>query len=113
MNYIGGMYFFNRKKNATKDDEIADEHDTYLCKFVTDGSGKKLGESISLDDDILILKSKGRFLGIPLKHVENNGKTLLVKGLVDFDKAYDMGENWREKSFNEDYKTTDSSSRGT
>ena len=96
---IGGMFFFNRGKDRDVEEEIDEEHDNLLCKFVTDGSGRKIGESVSIDDDVLIIKSKERFLGIPLKHVEDKGKTLLVKGLVDLDKAYEMGEQWRSTSF--------------
>jgi len=98
---IGGIFFFNKKKNRDVEDESEQEYDHLLCKFVTDGSGRKIGESISIDDDIVIIKSKERFLGIPLKHIEDTGKTLLVKGLVDFDRAYEMGEKWRKNSFYE------------
>lgn len=98
---IGGIFFFNKKKNRDVEDESEQEYDHLLCKFVTDGSGRKIGESISIDDDIVIIKSKERFLGIPLKHIEDTGKTLLVKGLVDFDRAYEMGEKWRKTSFYE------------
>ena len=98
---IGGIFFFNKKKNRDVEDESEQEYDHLLCKFVTDGSGRKIGESISIDDDIVIIKSKERFLGVPLKHIEDTGKTLLVKGLVDFDRAYEMGEKWRKNSFYE------------
>jgi len=98
---IGGIFFFNKKKNRDVEDESEQEYDHLLCKFVTDGSGRKIGESISIDDDIVIIKSKERFLGVPLKHIEDTGKTLLVKGLVDFDKAYEMGEKWRKNAFYE------------
>lgn len=96
---IGSIYFLNKKRNKEIDDEIEEKQDSLLCKFVTDGSNRKIGESVTIDEDILIIKNKDRFLGVPLKHVEDNGKTLLVKGLVDFDKAYEMGERWRNKSF--------------
>ena len=96
---LGGIFFFNRRKDRTVEEETEEEHDNLLCKFVKDGSGRKIGESVSVDEDILIIKSKERFLGVPLKHVEDEGKTLLVKGLVDLDKAYEMGERWRKNSF--------------
>jgi len=96
---IGNIYFFNKKKDKEFEEEYEDRQDNLLCKFVTDGSGRKIGESVTIDDDVLIIKFKERFLGVPLKHVEDNGKTLLVKGLVDFDKAYELGEKWRNNSF--------------
>ncbi|MCK5112022.1 MAG: hypothetical protein KAQ84_00635 [Thermoplasmatales archaeon] len=98
---LGGIFFFTRKKSKKIEDEPDQEHDNLLCRFVTDGAGRKIGESVSLDEDILIIKSGDKFLGVPLKHIEEEGKTILVKGLVDFDKAYEMGEKWRKESFRE------------
>jgi len=102
---IGGIFFFKRKREMEIEDGIDEDQDNFLCKFVTDGSGRKIGESVSIDDDVLIIKSKGRFLGVPLKHIEDKGKTLLVKGLVDLDKAYEMGEQWRSTSFDTEDET--------
>jgi len=98
---LGGIFFFTRKKSKKIEDEPDQEHNNLLCRFVTDGAGRKIGESVSLDEDILIIKSGDKFLGVPLKHIEEEGKTILVKGLVDFDNAYEMGEKWRKESFRE------------
>ena len=68
-----------------------------LCRFVVDGAGRNIGESITIKEDILIVKKGEKFLGIPIKHIENQGKTLLVKGLIDIDKAEELGEKWRKK----------------
>ena len=104
--HVGGMFFFNRKKSTAIDEDIEEEQDSFLCKFVKDGAGRKIGESVTIDSDVLIIKSKEKFLGVPLKHIEDQGKTLLVKGLVDLDKAYEMGERWRTVSFNMDDEKT-------
>jgi len=72
-----------------------------LCRFVVDIKGNKIGESVAVNDDIIIVKAGSRYLGVPLKHVEEEEKTLLVKGLVDFDKAEEIGERWRKESFHE------------
>lgn len=100
---IGGVFFFSRRKRKKKDG--ADDEDSYknnlLCRFVLDGLGRKVGESVAIDDDILIIKSGNKYLGVPLKHVEEKEKTLLVKGLVDQDKAEIMGEKWQYESFRE------------
>jgi len=96
---LGSIFFFKVRRNQPIEDESKQEHDNLLCKFVSDGAGRQIGESISIDNDILIIKSKERFLGVPLKHIEDVGKTLLVKGLVNLDKAYAMGEKWRQNSF--------------
>lgn len=72
-----------------------------ICRFVLDGLGRKIGESVAINDDLLIIKSGKKYLGIPIKHVGEEGKTLLVKGLVEQDKAELMGEKWRRESFKE------------
>jgi hypothetical protein len=100
--YIGGLFFFSKKKEITetkKNIEIAES--SMICKFVLDGTGKKIGESVSIDHDVLIIKSRSQFLGVPLKHVEPGEKTLVVKGLFDYTKAYEMGEKWRKESYRE------------
>jgi len=98
-NALGGIFFFNRKKNITLEENSDETSENLLCKFVNDGSGRNIGESVSIDDDVLIVKSKKGFLGIPIKHIEDNGNFLLVKGLVDLDKAFEMGKRWRDSSF--------------
>lgn len=100
---IGNLFFFSKKKRRKKEDIEEEENykEKLLCRFVLDGAGKKVGESIAIDEDILIIKSDDKYLGVPLKHIEEEGKTLLVKGLVDRDKAEEMGEKWRHESFHE------------
>jgi len=102
--YSGGIFFFtkNKKKEISEiKKNIENVDSSMICKFVTDGIGRKIGESVSIDDDVLIIKSGSQFLGIPLKHVEPGEKTLVVKGLIDFTKAYELGEKWRKESYRE------------
>jgi len=76
----GGIFFFSIKKRKKKN-EAADEEfdgDNLLCRFVLDGFGKQIGESVAIDDDIIIIKAGSKYLGVPLKHVEEEEKTLLV-----------------------------------
>ncbi len=98
---IGSVFFFSRNKRK-KEIEL-EKMETYkndlLCRFVLDGVGRKIGESVAIDNDILIIKSGIKYLGVPLIHIENAGKTLLVKGLIEQDKAELMGEKWRRESF--------------
>ena len=101
--FTGGFFFFSRGKNK-KNDELIEEEEyksRLLCRFVLDGAGKKVGESVGVDEDILIIKSGSKYLGVPIKHIEEEDKTLLVKGLLDKDKAEIMGEKWRRQSFRE------------
>ena len=98
MNRCIGVVFFFTKKREVEEDEESDVQ-RLVCRFVMDGNGRKVGESIAIDDDVLILKAGATFLGVPLKHIEEEGKTLLVKGLIDKDKAKMMGEQWRRETF--------------
>jgi hypothetical protein len=95
----GSLFFFT--KNPRHPDEFDSDHayDHLLCRFVTDSTGRKIGESIAVSEDILIIKRGVKFMGVPLKHVEDQNKTILVKGLINFDKAYELGEEWRKSSF--------------
>jgi hypothetical protein len=100
--YIGGLFFFSKKKEPTDmKKNIENAEPSMICRFVLDGSGKKIGESVSVADDVLIIKSGSLFLGVPLKHVESADKTLVVKGIFDFTKAYELGEKWRKESYRE------------
>ncbi len=101
--FIGSIFFFSRNKHKKKND--LEEKETYKinlsCRFVLDGAGRKVGESVAVDGDVLIIKSGNKYLGVPIKHIKEEGKTLLVKGLVEQDKAEIIGEKWRQKSFRE------------
>ena len=104
------LLFFSRKKNSKRDelDEEENYKDSLLCRFVLDGLGKKIGESVAVEDDILIIKSGKKYLGVPLKHIEEDNRIILVKGLVDRENAEIMGEKWRQESFKEiDYNVPD------
>jgi hypothetical protein len=98
---IGTIFFFSKGKRKKKDE--LEEEEVYknhlLCRFVLDGAGRKIGESVAIDEDVLIIKSGSKYLGVPLKHIEEEEKTLLVKGLVDKLNAEIMGEKWRRESF--------------
>jgi len=97
-----GIFLFTKKANKEVEEEKDEQiHNDLLCRFVTDASGKKIGESVSIDEDIIIIKSGSKFLGVPLKHIKETKKNIIVKGVFDFDKAYEMGEKWRKSSFNE------------
>lgn len=100
-NSIGLVFIFSRNKRKKNEELEAEEayKSNLLCRFVLDGVGRKVGESVAVDEDILIVKSGSEYLGIPLKHIEEEEKTLIVKGLVERDKAELLGEKWRQESF--------------
>lgn len=99
MHVITGIFFFSGRKQKSVDTEEEFYKNGLICRFVLDGAGRKIGESVAVDKDILIIKSGKTYLGVPLKHIEEEEKTLLVKGLVDRDKAQELGERWRVDSF--------------
>ena len=100
-NAIGLVFIFSRNRRKKNEELEAEESykTSLLCRFVMDGAGRKVGESVAVDEDLLIIKSGSKYLGIPLKHIEEEEKTLLVKGLVERDKAEMLGEKWRQESF--------------
>ncbi|MCX6665395.1 MAG: hypothetical protein NT038_04970 [Euryarchaeota archaeon] len=97
------LFIFSRRNHTNKANDEEEENFTkqnnLLCRFVFDGTGVKVGETVSLAGDIIIIKNGKKYLGVPLKHIDEEGKTLMVKGLVDFSKAEELGEEWRKKSF--------------
>ena len=97
-NLISFLFFFSVFKIKKEEKYLNNEskENSLSCRFVIDGLGVNLGESIALDDDIIIIKNGKKYLGVPLKHVEEKGEKLIVRGLVDKRKALKMGENWRE-----------------
>lgn len=97
------LFLFIKNRKLKNEDESKKEYkkNGLLCRFVVDIKGNKIGESVAVKDDVIIVKVGSRYLGVPLKHVEEEEKTLLVKGLVDLDKAEEMGEKWRQESFHE------------
>lgn len=97
---MGLMVFkASRPKKSNKHDQNTPA-DSLICKFVFDGLGKLIGESISIEHDLIIIKTEDFFLGVPLKHVELDGKKVIVKGLVDTKKAKILGERWRKEELN-------------
>jgi len=90
----GVSYIKKRDKKiiAEFEEEKDSQKNNLLCRFVLDGVGRKIGESVAIDEDIMIIKTGSKYLGVPMKHIEEEEKTLLVKGLVDHDKAEEMGE---------------------
>ncbi|MBS3772771.1 MAG: hypothetical protein KGY55_01055, partial [Candidatus Thermoplasmatota archaeon] len=68
-----------------------------LSRFVVDKDGNRAGESISVYKDLLIIKREGDFYAVPLKHVDAAGDELRVKGIVHWEKAAEMAEEWKQR----------------
>ncbi len=67
-----------------------------LSRFVADKDGNRIGESISVYNDLLIIKKDGDYCAIPLKHVETKDEEIHVKGIVQWEKAREMAEEWKQ-----------------
>ncbi|MCK5301100.1 MAG: hypothetical protein KAJ21_04280, partial [Thermoplasmatales archaeon] len=80
VDYIGGIFFFSGKKRKKEEkySDVKNHENNLLCRFVLDGLGVNLGESIALNEDIIIIKNGKKYLGIPLKHVEEDEDKLIV-----------------------------------
>lgn len=65
-----------------------------LARFVVDADGKKIGESISFYEDMLIIKKGKDYCAIPLKHVELKDGKIHIKGIVAWDKAKELAKGW-------------------
>ena len=68
---------------------------SYIARFVVDLQGKRIGESISIFEDMLIIKKGEKFHAIPFKHVEMRGDEIHVKGVVQWDKAEQLAKRWK------------------
>lgn len=67
-----------------------------LSRFVADKEGNRIGESISLYNDLLIIKKDGDYYAIPLKHVELKNEEIHLKGIVQWEKAKELAEEWKK-----------------
>lgn len=67
----------------------------YIAKFVVDTDGKRIGESISVFEDMLIIKKGEKFYAIPFKHVEVVGNEIHLRGIVQWDKAESLAKRWK------------------
>ncbi|KAA0012411.1 MAG: hypothetical protein FE041_03420 [Thermoplasmata archaeon] len=67
---------------------------SYVARFVVDAEGRRIGESISVFEDLLIIKKGEKYYAIPFKHVEMRGEEIHLKGVVQWDKAEELARRW-------------------
>ncbi len=68
-----------------------------ISKFVVDKEGNRIGETISMEGDLVIIKKEKKYLAIPLKHIEASKDQVRIRGIVEWDNAIKMGEQWKKK----------------
>jgi len=76
-----------------------DPHEFLLSRYVVNRQGKKVGESIGVEKNHIILKHGKKFYSVPFEKVQEKGRDLLLNGKVDWTIAGAKGERWRKKSF--------------
>ena len=68
-----------------------------VSKFVVDKKGNRIGETISIEGDLVIIKKEKKYLAIPVKHIEESKDQVRIRGIVEWDNAIKMGEQWKKK----------------
>ena len=68
-----------------------------VSRFVVDKKGNRIGETISIEGDLVIIKKEKKYLAIPLKHIEASKDQVRIRGIVEWDNAIKMGEQWEKK----------------
>lgn len=72
--------------------------DRLLLRFVEDPQGRRVGETVAVEGDDLVLKDAAGFLVVPVGSVEENGPGLKMKEPLDESAARRKGDAWRERS---------------
>ncbi len=67
-----------------------------LARFVIDKEGRRIGESISVFEDLLIIKKGGEYYAIPLKHVNIDAGNIRIRGVIQWDRAKELAKRWIE-----------------
>ena len=76
-----------------------DLYESLIPRFVVNKSGEKIGETIGMDGQRIILKKNSDFYSVPLSVLDEHLGELIIKKNVDWEKAKALGERWRKKSF--------------
>ncbi len=82
-------------KGVDKDEDEALKVD-YLCKIVK-CQGKKIGESITVDEERLLVKNKNEILAIPLKKVVEVSEENIVVDKFNKREAKKTGKSWKKE----------------
>lgn len=67
----------------------------YIARFVIDSAGNRIGESISVYKDLLIIKKDNEFYAIPFGHIEKKDENIVVKGVIQWENAKKLAEEWK------------------
>lgn len=76
-----------------------DLSESLIPRFVVNKSGEKIGETIGMDGQSIILKKNNDFYSVPLSVLDEHLGELIIEKNIDWEKAKALGERWRKKSF--------------
>jgi len=70
-----------------------------LSRFVEDQQGDRIGETVGMDGDLVIVKASDQaaYKAIPRKHLVRSGETFKVQGVVSWGEAERLGAEWKER----------------
>jgi len=96
MPIIRNISEFFRKKNqdSPKKESNLDARE-YIGKFVKQ-NGFDIGESVALDNNRIVVKSKDNYMAIPHDKITANTDFIAVGGF-DMDESLKFGKEWSEK----------------
>ena len=87
--------FFRRKKQDSEHNENKLDAREYTGKFVKQ-NGSDIGESVALDNNRIVVKSKENYMAIPVDKITANTDFIAVGGF-DMDDSVNFGKEWSEK----------------
>jgi len=90
---ISGFFRIKNQDSAKKETNLNARE--YTGKFVKQ-NGADIGESVALDNNRVVVKSKEYFMSIPLEKITGNTDVIAV-GDFDRDDSLKFGKEWSEK----------------
>ena len=90
---ISGFFRIKNQDSAKKETNLNARE--YTGKFVKQ-NGADIGESVALDNNRVVVKSKEYFMSIPLEKITANTDVIAV-GDFDRDDSLKFGKEWSEK----------------
>jgi len=87
--------FFRRKKRDSEQKEKKLDAREYTGKFVKQ-NGFDIGESVALENNRIVVKSKDNYMAIPVDKITANTDFIALGGF-DMDESLKFGKEWSEK----------------
>ncbi|MFH0904871.1 MAG: DUF5749 family beta-barrel protein [Methanobacteriota archaeon] len=87
--------FFRKIKRDSEQKENKLDAREYTGKFVKQ-NGFEIGESVALDNNRIVVKSKDNYMAIPVDKITANTDFIALGGF-DMDESLKFGKEWSEK----------------